>query len=286
MRRLRQDQGLVLVLVAVLLVVLLGMAALAVDLGSLYSERRQLRNGADAAALAIAEDCAWHPGSCTQQAAATAQMYADANSDDGASAAQVTFPDSGKVRVVTSAFDAEAGAPGVRVPLMSLFGLDRVNVTAAATAEWGYPASGWVLPLVVDATQYVAVGHTFLYPGWRLPQPGESDCWATLTVGPSMPGDTEPECLARELELSRNRGEDVLIPLYSGLDPQGKYLVKGFAFFHLTGYQLADQASPGFSCGAEEPGFVCLGGYFTTRTIYSGDPDGRDYGVVLVKLIG
>ena len=93
MRRLKPDEGVVLVLVAGLLVVLLGMAALAVDLGSLYSERRQLRNGADAAALAIAEDCAWDPRVLRQsEATATAQMYADANSDDGASGVSVVLP--------------------------------------------------------------------------------------------------------------------------------------------------------------------------------------------------
>src|SRR5947208_3628329 len=54
------DRGAVAGLVAVLLStgVLLGMAALSVDVGQLYAERRQVQNGADAAALAVAVSCA------------------------------------------------------------------------------------------------------------------------------------------------------------------------------------------------------------------------------------
>ena len=52
------DRGAVLVWVALMLVVLLGIGALVIDVGALYAERRQLQNGADAAALAVAADCA------------------------------------------------------------------------------------------------------------------------------------------------------------------------------------------------------------------------------------
>ena len=52
------DSGAVAVVVAVAMLALLGAAALAVDVGSLYSERAQLQNGADAAAIAIAQACA------------------------------------------------------------------------------------------------------------------------------------------------------------------------------------------------------------------------------------
>ncbi len=40
------------------MVALLGFAALAVDVGMLYAERTQLRNGSDAAAIAVAQKCA------------------------------------------------------------------------------------------------------------------------------------------------------------------------------------------------------------------------------------
>ncbi len=72
--------------------VLLGALALVVDVGRLYAERNDLRNGADIAALALARACAADFG--TDQAADCesldalwdlAQRYADANAWDGAS---------------------------------------------------------------------------------------------------------------------------------------------------------------------------------------------------------
>ncbi len=57
-RRLTKDDGVVAVLVAVLAVALFGFAALVLDVGAMYYERRELQNGADAAAFAVAERCA------------------------------------------------------------------------------------------------------------------------------------------------------------------------------------------------------------------------------------
>ena len=51
------DTGATIVFVAVILVALLAMSAFAIDFGRMWEERRQLQNGADAAAVAIAEDC-------------------------------------------------------------------------------------------------------------------------------------------------------------------------------------------------------------------------------------
>jgi hypothetical protein len=61
-----RDRGAVTVLVAILLAsgVLLGMTALSLDVGTMYGERAQLLNGANAAALAGAEECARPGGSC------------------------------------------------------------------------------------------------------------------------------------------------------------------------------------------------------------------------------
>ena len=50
--------GAVAIMVALLAVVIFGIAAYVIDISALYQERRELQNGADAAALAIARDCA------------------------------------------------------------------------------------------------------------------------------------------------------------------------------------------------------------------------------------
>ena len=90
MRRLRaarDDRGAVTVLLCVMLGggVLLGSGALAIDVGQLYAEREQLQSGADAAAMAVAQDCVRNPSTCGAQTAA-AVTYADGNAKDGVSA--------------------------------------------------------------------------------------------------------------------------------------------------------------------------------------------------------
>jgi Flp pilus assembly protein TadG len=84
MRRLNSDRGAVGVFTAITIVVLLGAVGLTIDVGALYRERRELRNGADAGALSIAEDCALGLSTCnTGQARAIAADYANANASDG-----------------------------------------------------------------------------------------------------------------------------------------------------------------------------------------------------------
>ena len=54
-QRLREERGAVAVIVGLALVVLLGMAALTVDLGRAVAVKRDMVNGADAAALGAAQ---------------------------------------------------------------------------------------------------------------------------------------------------------------------------------------------------------------------------------------
>jgi Flp pilus assembly protein TadG len=53
-RRLRGERGAAAVVLSLLMVPMLGFAAIAVDIGSLYAERARLQVGADAAAIAVA----------------------------------------------------------------------------------------------------------------------------------------------------------------------------------------------------------------------------------------
>jgi hypothetical protein len=85
MRLLRtDDRGVFGVLIGMLLAsgVLLGMAALTIDVGTLYQERAELQNGADAGSLAVAKSCVAGT-TCTPGTAAT---YANRNAKDGVSA--------------------------------------------------------------------------------------------------------------------------------------------------------------------------------------------------------
>ena len=107
MRRLTGgEDGAVAVITALLMVFLLGITAIVVDVGLIYAERFQLQNGADAAALAIAQDCA--AASCSSPGE-TATRLAGKNANDGVSAATAVI--SGKsVTVRTSTATPDGGS--------------------------------------------------------------------------------------------------------------------------------------------------------------------------------
>ena len=79
----RSDQGGVMALVAIFVSagVLFIAIGLAVDSGVVYLERRVVDNSAQAAALAVARECAASPSTCASSP--IAQQMADANSPDG-----------------------------------------------------------------------------------------------------------------------------------------------------------------------------------------------------------
>ena len=103
------ERGGISVLVAILMVVLLGFAAVAVDVGMLYAERTQLRNGADAAAIAIAQKCARNVNDVDCSTTSTlARSLANSNAGDGASniASLVLDKSAGTVKVIAGAQEA------------------------------------------------------------------------------------------------------------------------------------------------------------------------------------
>jgi len=326
---LKRDEGVSMVLVGMMLAVILGLAGMAVDLGVVYVERRELRTAADAAALAIAEDCGMGTRPCDDVTAlATAEEYADANAGDGASAVEsvsLTFTGAttGSVRVITSAWDADDGEPGVAVPLMGALGVDRVGVKAAATAIFDHPSTGQGLPLIIDTCEFYKAGGYgpanivtlyFLSPSNTDPPPVEcpanpahmdfpggfgwldpnvfGECLAELVAGNWAMGDTGTDIPAECKDTAGLRAmlydQEILLPMYVDVNAQDKlYQVAGFSAFHVTNYKLSASSqyasSPTFRC-PDSPAQVCLEGYFVTGAVYEGNAGGDDYGVVLVKL--
>jgi Flp pilus assembly protein TadG len=160
----RDDRGAVGVLIAVLIGggVLLGMGALAVDVGQLYSERAQLQNGADAGALGVAKTCA--RGTCSPAVAAS---YANANAADNAAAVSLICgsgslgacpastgksydcpgpPAAGTnyVDVHTSTLTSGGSTllpPSFSRTLLGMSSYKGSTVLACAQAEWGAPSA-------------------------------------------------------------------------------------------------------------------------------------------------
>ncbi len=160
MRGLRDDSGAVTVLVALLMpVVLLGLGAIVIDAGALYAERRQLQNGADAAALALAKEYAsTASATCVPGAGVgTADPYADQNSNDifGSVTEAIECPAPNEVRVTTATRSGEGGS--MRPFLAQFLGAGDTTVRAVAAAAWG-PPSGLTsaLPLTISECEYNA----------------------------------------------------------------------------------------------------------------------------------
>jgi Flp pilus assembly protein TadG len=167
-----EDRGAVLVLVGILMTALLGIGAMVVDLGALYVEKRQLQNGADAAALAVAQDCA--NGNCVLTPG-LAQQYADSNAKDGTSSVSLCGVGPGLTACTAPAPVGATGATGwlrastvtrtagggnevnfVLGPVMD--SLAGATVHAAATAAWGPLGSGDVLPITFSVCEWSAMG--------------------------------------------------------------------------------------------------------------------------------
>jgi Flp pilus assembly protein TadG len=150
-----EEQGAVLAMVAISLIVLLGMAVLTFDLGHGVALKRNMVNAADAAALAAARECGLARGedSATKEAD---NLIADNNASASRVGALKFNPD--------PAVCSGAGNPDpdgkntvtvtVQVPqeyfFAQIFGFSSGTVVASATAEWTMELSG-PAPLKVEA---------------------------------------------------------------------------------------------------------------------------------------
>lgn len=116
----QREEGAVAITVAISLLVLMGFASIALDLGAGYESRRQTLNAADAAALAAAwEDCNPKVGGASDPTAAALEIAALNGFDDSDPEVSVLVdePVGGEFRVtiatkVTAAFGAAAGISG------------------------------------------------------------------------------------------------------------------------------------------------------------------------------
>lgn len=312
MLRIDDDRGAIAVLIAILIVPLLGFAAISLDIAATHAERQQLQTGADAAALAIAQDCARKNCGAPSD---TAQSFATLNSNSGAAVADVDpvpTEDSGRVTVSTSAVRQHWFAP--------VLGVDSTELTTSATAGWGSPTGGTsALPMIFslcDFNRYSVDGRpsgreqvivttpagtcsgsadsspTYLPGGFGwLETDVKKSCNATTRIGTRA--ESEPGNTAKHCDLSTIRDRTILVPIFDDADPDEKggqgrgawYMVYGYAAFTVTGYHFSGQSwNP--PCGGSER---CISGYFTT--VLQEDPDfdygpgGPDLGAAAVVLL-
>lgn len=154
MRRLKlavssaDERGAASVIVAILLVALLGFGALAVDVGAMYSEKGQLQNGADAAALAIAYECAERESTspCAVDQALQAAPFADGNSVDADSRVVFATVNAGVVDVRTETPEKSDGEH-FSLYMARVMGFNSVEIQADAQAVFGGIGAANVVPL-------------------------------------------------------------------------------------------------------------------------------------------
>jgi len=153
--RLRDDeQGAVLAIVAISLIVLLGMAVLTFDLGRGVFLKRNMVNAADAGALAAARECGLANGEISASDAAD-ELVADNNVSATVTGFQI---DPGPAQCNGAPNPDPDGRNTVTVTVSvpqeyffaQIFGVDGGTVVASATAEWTMELSG-PAPLKVEA---------------------------------------------------------------------------------------------------------------------------------------
>src|ERR671934_129891 len=271
-RNFGNERGQATVLTLVFLMVLLGMAALVLDLGSWYRADRDTQSTADAAALAGAQAL---PGD-TSQASSLASGYASKNGGglDGVAISSSIAPDD------TIKVTIKRQSPGI---FTKLFGLSSATVGSKATARVGALAQAmYVAPIVVNIKHpALHCGGTQQQPIPCFGQPTELDLldlhkpgsgnaagsFGLINLTGDPTGNVGAEILAGWMEkgydhmmplgdydaapsanfnngqfqnaLQDRIGDNVLFPIYDTLTGSGSnavFHVVGWVGFHITSY--------------------------------------------------
>jgi hypothetical protein len=196
-RRLQREDGQVLpLLVLGLLVVLLGVAAIVVDVGRAYLVKRQLQKTADAAALVAADAL---PDAATARSTAAAYGPAGKNPVRGATAAQTAtawclksitycYGTAPKTAVTSGSANGVVvtETASVQTTFAKLFGVGSINVSAKATACGMCGAQPLDIALVLDRTGSMAGNMTNLKNGVKtfLQSLDPQLAWVSLLVVP------------------------------------------------------------------------------------------------------
>lgn len=133
-----KERGAVLPLMAIMLVVLIGSAAMAVDLGWLYWQSIEIQHGADAAALS---GVIYEPDLQTEAHTEAVAAALQNGYDDGASGTTVTVSDLDDTPLVVS------NENELRVTIthqvdtffMKIFGLNEITIARTAVARYTPP---------------------------------------------------------------------------------------------------------------------------------------------------
>lgn len=276
------ERGAVSVMVALMLVALLGFGAIAVDVGMLYAEQTQLRNGADAAALAIAQKCSRNVNDTDCSATSSlAAVLTNGNATDGLSNIQSVLLNTTDRTVTVTASAQEAGHAPNEVSLFfaRALGTNTAEVIAPASAQWGSPVKGTSLfPITVSVCQvrdstdvmqllqlhgkgansdcHYGPSGAFVEGGFGGLKQDSGQCGAFLDIATSTAGgdtgnNAPPNCEAVlngwAADLNAGRDVIVLLPIFNSVTGTGTgavYRLTTFAAFKVAGWKVGNTGLP------------------------------------------
>jgi hypothetical protein len=273
----RDERGAVAVIVALTMTVVIGMAALVIDVGASQARLAQLQEAADAASLAIAQQCVGAAGttvaSCASSviggATSTARQLAVANVNDGSVAVGTPVFTASTVRVT---------ATSDQVGFFSrLFGVDSTSLSASAKAQWSQPITPLplayhecalpdpssatvllrsdVLALPLGSCGLVGSVVGILGASWAADADCSFDVNLLTYVGGVLSNVLPPQCAALVTTLI---GKQVLLPVYdhvlgpiviNGALLGNGYAVTKYALVTVTGYDFQSVNVFGISLG-------------------------------------
>ncbi|MBT2521301.1 TadE/TadG family type IV pilus assembly protein [Arthrobacter sp. ISL-28] len=276
------ERGGISVMVAILMVVLLGFAALAVDVGVLYSERAQLQNGADAAALSVAQRCATNladPG-CSATSPLASDLANENALDRMSNIKSITLNTGARTVSVTVGARETGSAPNsVSLFFANVLGFPSAAVNAKTSVKWGSPVKGTApFPVTVSICQvrdqsgvmqrlqlhgnnanpdcYYGPSGAFVQGGFGGLKQDTNACGATVdTVSNTAGGDTgnnpTPNCegTLNSWAADMNSGKAVilLLPIFNAVTGTGTgavYRLTTFAAFKIAGWKLGNPGLP------------------------------------------
>lgn len=276
------EHGGIAVIVAILMVVLLGFAALAIDVARLYAERAQLQNGSDAAALMMAQKCAKNDAdaNCSTTSPLAADL-ANNNAIDNLSNVKSISLDKINRTVTVRVGAKEAGSAPNSVSLFfaGALGIRSAEVNARSSVKWGSPVKGTTpFPITVSICQVRgqtgvmqllqlhgknANADCFYGPsgaavegGFGGLQQDAAVCGATIDIATSKAGgdtgNNPPQYCDATLNgwaADMNAGKDVilLLPIFNVVTGTGTNAIFGlttFAAFKVAGWKLGSTGLP------------------------------------------
>jgi len=272
------DRGAVSTLVAIVLGLglLLGIGALVVDTGMLYVERAELQNGADAAALALAQDCGDADGCAPDAQQIATELAGDNDASDGKADASLVCGNTAagfltpcpaddaassaclgsrppapgnfvEVRTTTRQDDDSTVLPPAFGKILRGDDYDGRGVLACARAAWGGPRAAVTLPLTISFCE------------WQYATGDGVD----FAPAPPAPADASYE---RVLSVKEDGGDPIPCPG----SPSGGDLPGGFGWLANSDCEVDVDIDGSFSADPGVSGSTCEQLLSVART--SGEP--------------